>query len=368
MRSLQLLEEAANWKPVPATQEIARSALPGKDRPPLYLFGRNEQSAIAAGTLLPEGFIDDYAPPGTTWNGRPVVRCEEAPSGATVVNCALAVRPQTAKDRIAQAGLRREVSYAELCASLEGAVPWPRIVTETRADILEHGDRWDDLYRSLADDESRRVLWDVTRFRLSGRPEALNGYVFRPRDQYWEGFVPLHEPVFVDAGGFDGETTELFASRHPDYRKVHFFEPAPSSMAVARERLRSVREVDFIMKGLSNEGATLRFDSNGGSANVISAQGDTTIEVTTLDQAVPGPVTYVKMDLEGWEIPALEGSRRHIEQDHPALAVAVYHRAADFWRIPEFVRSIRRDYRLYLRHYTEGWTETVMYFVPGRLA
>jgi hypothetical protein len=75
---------------------------------------------------------------------------------------------------------------------------------------------------------------------------------------------------------------------------------------------------------------------------------------------------FIKMDLEGWELKALQGAVRHIREDHPKLAIAVYHHPSDFWRIPEFILSIRDDYDLYLRHYTEGWSETVMYFVPRK--
>jgi hypothetical protein len=70
------------------------------------------------------------------------------------------------------------------------------------------------------------------------------------------------------------------------------------------------------------------------------------------------------MDLEGWEIKALEGARQHIVADHPTLAIAVYHHPSDFWQIFEYVKNLRHDYNVFLRHYTEGWSETVMYFVP----
>ncbi len=36
----------------------------------------------------------------------------------------------------------------------------------------------------------------------------------------------------------------------------------------------------------------------------------------------------------------------------------------DFWRIPEQVLSYRDDYNIFLRHYTEGVSETVMFFIP----
>jgi hypothetical protein len=90
--------------------------------------------------------------------------------------------------------------------------------------------------------------------------------------------------------------------------------------------------------------------------------------VTTIDEEIKEPLSMIKMDLEGWELNALRGARRRIGQDHPKLAVAVYHCASDFWRIPEFVLGVRGDYTIYLRHYTEGWSETVMYFIPSSVS
>jgi hypothetical protein len=72
------------------------------------------------------------------------------------------------------------------------------------------------------------------------------------------------------------------------------------------------------------------------------------------------------MDLEGWEVQALTGARRHISEHRPKLAISVYHRASDFWRIPQLILGFCAQYDIYLRHYTEGWSESVMYFIPKR--
>jgi len=77
---------------------------------------------------------------------------------------------------------------------------------------------------------------------------------------------------------------------------------------------------------------------------------------------VEEPVTFIKMDLEGWEMKALAGAKRHIATNRPKLALAVYHKAADFRLIHDFVSSFNHGYKIYLRHYTQGWSETVMFF------
>ncbi len=224
------------------------------------------------------------------------------------------------------------------------------------------------LSQLFANKESIKVFNDLVRYRLTADPVYMANYSTRFSDQYFEDFLALSHEVFIDAGGFNGDTTEEFCKRYPDYKKVILFEPSVSNMQDARKRLGHHREIEFIQQGLSNTGGTLWFNSDAGPASAVSADGACSIDVTTLDASVREPVSFIKMDLEGWELKALEGSAQHILEDHPKLAMPVYHYASDFWRIPEYIFSIRQDYDLYLRHYTKGWSETIMFFVPHKQA
>ena len=70
------------------------------------------------------------------------------------------------------------------------------------------------------------------------------------------------------------------------------------------------------------------------------------------------------MDIEGAEGVAIDGAKNTIMKCHPRMAICVYHKADDLWKIPEQIFSIRDDYKIYLRHYTEGVDETVIFFIP----
>ena len=70
------------------------------------------------------------------------------------------------------------------------------------------------------------------------------------------------------------------------------------------------------------------------------------------------------MDIEGAESYALEGAKEIIKQYRPKLAISVYHKKDDFWKIPMQILAIDGDYSIYLRHYTEAHAETVMFFIP----
>jgi len=65
-----------------------------------------------------------------------------------------------------------------------------------------------------------------------------------------------------------------------------------------------------------------------------------------------------------WLPNALNGMQQHILNDHPALALAVHQHPSHFWQVPEFILGLRNDYKVYLRHYSEGLTDTVMFFIP----
>ncbi|MES2025033.1 MAG: FkbM family methyltransferase [Pseudomonadota bacterium] len=348
-----------------ATRTLAQSLLHPHTRPPLYYFGRNELSAGLHDVIPADGFIDDFAPSGTTWHAMPVVALAQLDKGSVIVNCVINAKPRTAFSRLAQAGFSQLLSYADLCRAMPEHIPLPDFVAATRADVTASPAKWAAIYAKLADSASRQVFNDVLRYRLTADHTCLNAYAFRPHEQYFEDFMHFNREVFVDAGGFDGDTTEQFCQRYPDYQKVYLFEPASANLTLAKSRLTGFRDIEFIEKGVSNESGTLYFNANQGSASAISDSGDSSIEVTTIDACVSAPVSFIKMDLEGWEINALTGARDHILTDHPKLAIAVYHRPSDFWGVFELIIGLRDDYQVYLRHYTESWTETVMFFLPA---
>ncbi|WP_217270531.1 FkbM family methyltransferase [Janthinobacterium psychrotolerans] len=309
--------------------------------------------------------MDDGAS-GEQWQGLPVVSITQLPADAMVVNCAMSIAPVEAARKLARQPLRACLSYADLLAERPDLIPLPAFVAEMRADVAARSQRWRQLREQFADNASKLVFDDVLRFRLSAAPEHMASYSVRFADQYFEHFLQLSGEVFVDAGGFDGDTTEIFCDRYPDYQHVFLFEPSAKNMQAAKIRLTQRRDISFVEQGISDQAGTLWFNPDAGSASAVSSAGASSIEVTTLDAALTQPVSFIKMDLEGWEMQALAGAQRHIREDHPKLAISVYHNASDFHRIPDYIATLRQDYDLYLRHYTQGWSETIMFFVPRR--
>lgn len=100
------------------------------------------------------------------------------------------------------------------------------------------------------------------------------------------------------------------------------------------------------------------------SQSTIGA-GDAQGHVARLDDLIgDARVTFLKMDIEGAELKALEGARGTILANRPKLAICVYHHFKDLWEIPLFIKSLVPEYRIFLRHHTKLEYETVCYALP----
>lgn len=71
--------------------------------------------------------------------------------------------------------------------------------------------------------------------------------------------------------------------------------------------------------------------------------------------------SFIKMDIEGSELMALDGLSKTIGKYRPTLAICAYHQPDDLWEIPLMIHSINDRYKIILRHHSYETTETVCY-------
>jgi hypothetical protein len=86
----------------------------------------------------------------------------------------------------------------------------------------------------------------------------------------------------------------------------------------------------------------------------------TTIDSIVAANNVPR-IDFIKMDIEGSELGALNGAEAAIRRWRPKLAISLYHRPEDFFSIPLWIDGLALGYKLYLDHYTIHSEETVLY-------
>ena len=233
-----------------------------------------------------------------------------------------------------------------------------------RQDILNLNELW-------ADEESRRVFHNIIEFRLTLHKRLIHDVFLSENVQYFESGIisVVPQEVFVDCGAFSGDTILEFKKQAKDgFKKIFAFEPDPKNMRNLKQMIEA-KEQDRIMPvsaGVYSTSRTIRFMAEGTLDSRISgAQGADAVEVFSLDDYFRDKETptFIKMDIEGAEEEALLGARGIIQRCAPKLAISVYHRAADLWRLPLLMKKLNKNYRLYLRHYSREIVDTVCYGV-----
>lgn len=235
-------------------------------------------------------------------------------------------------------------------------------------DLVVHRAEIQVLHDRLADDRSRQVLDAVIGFRRTLDPAVLQPVV-TDHDLYApEGlFEFADDEVYVDGGSFDGDTIRSFIDRvHGRFSDVYAFEPDPVTFEKLKANFKDEPRVHPVHAGIYSRSGSLKFRDDASRGAIFAADGDIEMPVTTIDETLGDKrVTYVKMNIEGAEIDALRGGRNAVQKWKPRLAVSIYHRASDLWRIPQLVLELEPDYRLYLRQHDGGIIETVLYALPS---
>lgn len=189
--------------------------------------------------------------------------------------------------------------------------------------------------------------------------------------------------IFVDGGAYHGEDTLRFSQVVGDkFRHSYCFESdwinyhkcvgnlskrLGSASANCSETCYRSGKVSVYNSGLHNLNENLSFDSYGTPGSAFSQprnpQAGATASAVRLEDIVNPDerITFIKLDIEGAEIAALQGAERIIKKDRPKLAICIYHEIEDLWTIPLFIHNTAPEYKLYVRHHWANYWESVLY-------
>jgi FkbM family methyltransferase len=330
----------------------------------IYLFGRNQYSLEIIKLLDIKGVIDEYAVEDNFYDIPIIKNLDFIQKDISIVISCIIGKPWTAKHKLDLKNIMN-IDYFSF---------WKysgfKLLDERN--WLEFNKNFDfESYQKLCDLlvdlESKRTLENIVNFRLTQDLQFMKFYTDRQYYQYFESFLGLTDERFVDVGGFDGFTSELFISLNPGCRGVEFIEPDINNFNLALNRLKNSLKINYYHIGLGDKRETLKLFNNG-SKSVITNEGNLEVKIDTLDDLSLNfsdlDKLYIKFDIEGWEMSALIGAQNLIRKHKPKLAVCVYHKPNDLIELSSFILQLNPSYFVFLRHYTEGVDETVMYFIP----
>lgn len=193
-------------------------------------------------------------------------------------------------------------------------------------------------------------------------------------NQYEHGGVALRpDDVIIDAGAFIGDTAVFFHHKLGGRCRIHSFELLDENLALLMHNLErnGVGEEQVTLNKLAltdTTGDEITIDqgrSQGATSIFGGGRGDR-VQTITLDDYVIRTgldrVDYIKMDIEGAEVLALQGARETIRHFRPRLAVCLYHKWDDAFTIPAAIDATGVEYEFAFKwvQLTDGWEAVLL--------
>ncbi len=238
---------------------------------------------------------------------------------------------------------------------------------------MELMDIIDSLFYILEDERSKKIIYKRFYSYLVFNKELSN---FTFTDIYSKDkYVPLDIimksdiKIVVDGGAYVGDTLQYFVEQADEYIKEYICyemdkENYKMLMSFIRELPQYIKDkIEINNLGLSNKNDIVNYSGALEVCKIVS-DGNESARVVQLDSHQKGrKISYIKMDIEGSEIDALEGAKKIIIENKPICAICAYHTIEHLWKIPFLLKQLVPEYKIYFRHHDETECELVCYAV-----
>jgi FkbM family methyltransferase len=243
------------------------------------------------------------------------------------------------------------------------ALEYPHKIFEQADDVRTAFSLW-------GDDISRRDFVGLLRWFTTLDSSNLPPHLSQ-KDIYFPDnlFSPLENEVFVDCGAYNGDSLGEFLTRRRVFKKIIAIEPDTINLQALQSRIsgfpQDIRNrIQVLQEALGSSSGLISFNATGTVGSSLG-MGGTQVQCAPLDDILSNDCpSFIKMDIEGAEYDALNGSHQVIGKFSPVLAICLYHAQEHLWKIPLLLRSFSNQYTFHLRRYSDECWETVCYAVP----
>lgn len=147
--------------------------------------------------------------------------------------------------------------------------------------------------------------------------------------------------VVLECGAHHGVTTVLFAKAVGNKGKIIAFEPNPFNIKVINRNieLNGLKNVKVVNKAIGDKEGSARFSYFSNSSLQMGRLGTYPIDITTIDCYLSEKPTMLKIDVEGYDVEALQGARKVLKSS-PKIALEIHtnqlpnygHKVADIFK------------------------------------
>ena len=231
--------------------------------------------------------------------------------------------------------------------------------------FMENEENFRKAYDMLCDEKSKEDFLDILRFKLSGDVKYLLK-THSDKMKLYEDVLPLSDDeTIVDLGAYDGDTIREFLTvTDGKYNKIIALEPDEKNFRKLERKTEGLPNLIRLNLGAWDKEETLFFAKKSGRNSRLEETG-IPVNFNRVDNIVTEEVTFIKMDIEGAELKALEGAKNTVAKYKPKLYVCAYHRNEDMFALPFKIKELFGGYKIYFRQhpYIPAW-ESNFYAIP----
>ena len=233
--------------------------------------------------------------------------------------------------------------------------------------LIDNAEFLQNSFLMFEDELSKKTFINFIKQKISGDFHYSQA-VFQHNKYIPSDIIHFHDKeIIVDGGAFIGDTAKVFIDSVNDFQQLLCFEPDPHNYQALTTNMKSHNKiVSCYNYGLSDKNESIPFSAtfdDSSSFAKIGEHGHEYANVKSLDSLnIPVP-TFIKLDIEGFELNALRGSKEIISHFKPKLAVCAYHKHDDLIILPQFIKNLNTDYKLYLRKHSYTYDDLILYAI-----
>lgn len=159
----------------------------------------------------------------------------------------------------------------------------------------------------------------------------------------------IRQKNIIDVGGYIGDSTLIL--QNYTNQKIYSFEAMSKNYDLMCKtlKLNHINNVIPIKKALGAGFGQIKIARYGGASSAAIFRSDDFewTAMMTLDAFVKEhnlEVGFIKVDIEGFEMPFLQGALETIKTQKPAMLVSIYHQGSDFFGIKPFLEELNLGY------------------------
>lgn len=158
----------------------------------------------------------------------------------------------------------------------------------------------------------------------------------------------IKDKDFIDGGAYIGDSALVLFQYSPN--KIYSFEMSPNNCKKFSKTMEinniSDDSYELVPYGISDRECEFFIDDSGLNNTSLNNTGNTLVRVTDLDSYVFANnlnVGFIKTDLEGFGLKALNGMEKTIQNYRPVLSMAIYHSPEEFFEVKPRLEEITKD-------------------------